>query len=43
MIEYLKTMLTGQFAMPRRVCGVTTPPIVMPSTMEQTRASGAGR
>src|SRR6266849_3874041 len=35
-------MLSGQVAMPRKVSGVTTPPIAIPSTTEQTRASGLG-
>ena len=35
-------MLSGQVLMPRNVSGVTTPPIVIPSAMEQTRASRLG-
>ena len=35
-------MLNGQVVMPRKVSGVTTPPIVIPSAMEQARASGLG-
>jgi hypothetical protein len=36
------TMLAGQVIIPCKVSGVTTPPIAIPSTIEQTRASGLG-
>src|SRR5215471_917720 len=35
-------MLIGHVIIPCKVSGVTTPPIVIPSTTEQTRASGVG-
>ncbi len=35
-------MLSGQVIIPRKVSGVTTPPMAIPSTTEQRRASALG-